>query len=348
MASGRRAWTAARASASRAAGCDGGSGRGADPFGRQRQDHRLGPRGAADAGGGVGEDHAVLLAVPRQGPERGEGLAALVAAQRGGRRGGVAGGDLAQVTVSRGPVLQERVHAAEVDAGGVRVAGQGPGRAVLQGFQPAAGAVGDARRQRGELRLGPFGEGKDAVVVEQPGDGEDLRGAGDAQVAGPQRRIEGGPGDLLAGDVAGEHDGQRPAGLFLDAGVPAAGLAEPGGDGPGLLEGGAADRRGGPVPGMEAQGLARGRQFRLLPAGTGRPGGAGGLVRPGQPGAAGHPGDAGERQLVVPDRGEVGGAEARCPPRGSRGLEGGLQPAVAAVSLFQRPEPRQEPHGPGS
>ena len=35
-------------------------GRGADPFGRQRQDHRLGPRGTADAGGGVGEDHAVL------------------------------------------------------------------------------------------------------------------------------------------------------------------------------------------------------------------------------------------------------------------------------------------------
>ena len=253
MASGRRAWTAARASASRAAGVTAASVAVLIRAGRQRQDHRLGPRGAADPGGGVGEDQAVLLAVPRQGPQRGEGLAPLVAAQRGDRRGGVAGGDLAQVIVASGPLFQERVHAAEVDAGGVRAAGQGPGRAVLQGACPAAGAGGDARCQRGELALGPRVQGKDAVVVEQPGEIEDLGGAGDAQVAGPQCRLEGGPGDLLAGDVGGEHDGQGPAGLGLDAGVPAAGLAEPGGDGPGLLEGGVADRRGGPVPGMEAR-----------------------------------------------------------------------------------------------
>ena len=37
------------------------------------------------------------------------------------------------------------------------------------------------------------------------------------------------------------------------------------------------------------------------------------------------------------DRGEVGGAEVRCPSRGSRGLESGLQPAVAAVAFLQRP-----------
>lgn len=57
---------------------DGGSGCGADPCGRQRQEHRLGPRGAADPGGGVGEDQAVLLVVPGQGPQRGEGPAPLV------------------------------------------------------------------------------------------------------------------------------------------------------------------------------------------------------------------------------------------------------------------------------
>ncbi len=130
---------------------DGGSGRGADPYGRQRQDHRLGPWRAADPGGGVGEDHAVLLAVPRQGPQCGESPAALVAAQRGDRRGGVAGRDLAQVIVAPGPLFQERVHAAEVDADGVGAAGQGPGRSMLQGACPAAGAGGDARCQRGEL-----------------------------------------------------------------------------------------------------------------------------------------------------------------------------------------------------
>jgi hypothetical protein len=72
---------------------DGRLGGGADPRGRQWQDRRVGPRGAADPGGGVGEDQAVLLAVPCQGPESGDGLAALVAAERGDRRGGVAGGD---------------------------------------------------------------------------------------------------------------------------------------------------------------------------------------------------------------------------------------------------------------
>ena len=76
-------------------------------------------------------------------------------AQRGDRRGGVAGGDLAQVIVAPGPLFQERVHAAEVDAGGTGAARQGPGRSVLQGVSPAAGAGGDARRQRGEPALGP-------------------------------------------------------------------------------------------------------------------------------------------------------------------------------------------------
>jgi hypothetical protein len=61
--------------------------------------------------------------VPRQGPQRDQDLVALVAAQRGDGRGDVAGADLAQVLVAAGPVLQERVDAAEVDADGVRLAG---------------------------------------------------------------------------------------------------------------------------------------------------------------------------------------------------------------------------------
>ena len=139
MASGRRAWTAARASASRAAGVTAAPVAVLIRAGRQRQDHRLGPRGAADPGGRVGEDQAVLLAVPRQGPQRGEGLAPLVAAQRGDRCGGVAGGDLAQVIVAPGPLFQERVHAAEVDAGGVRGCGAGTGACRAAGRLPSCG-----------------------------------------------------------------------------------------------------------------------------------------------------------------------------------------------------------------
>src|SRR5260370_14373447 len=45
-------------------------------------------------------------------------------------------------------------------------------------------------------------------------------------------------------------------------------------------------------------------------------------------------------------RGEVGGGEIGCPPGGPRCLESGLQPAVAAVALLQRPPPAAGPARP--
>ena len=93
--------------------------------------------------------------------------------------------------------------------------------------------------------------------------------------------------------------------------------------------------------------LARGRQFQLLPAGIRQEGRGRVLVRAGQPRAAVHPGHAGERQLMPADCGEVGGAEIGCPSGGPRCLECGLQPAVAAVALLQRPPPAAGSARPG-
>ena len=267
MASGRRAWTAARASASRAAGVTAAS---VAVLIREAGSGRMivsGLRGAADAGGGVGEDQAVLLAVPRQGPQRDEDLVALVAAQRGDRRGDVAGGDLAQVIVAAGPLFQERVDAAEVDADGVGLAGQGPGGAVPQGACPAAGAGGDARRQRGELALGPRVQGKDAVVVEQPGEErisavrETLRSRGRSAGSRADQGIFS-PGTWLASMTARARAVSAWTRGFQPRASPSREAMARACSRAGLLTDAAVQCRA-----WNAQGLARGRQFRLLPAG---------------------------------------------------------------------------------
>jgi len=71
MASGRSAWTAARGE--REAGRPGWTALAVTALTRecrQRQDDRLGPFRAPGACRGIGEDQAVLLAVPHQGPQR--------------------------------------------------------------------------------------------------------------------------------------------------------------------------------------------------------------------------------------------------------------------------------------
>ena len=98
-----------------------------------------------------------------------------------------------------------------------------------------------------------------------------------------QGRRELGPGDHVSGLVAGEHDGQRAAGLGDDPVVPAAGAGQAGGDAPGLLQGRAGDRRGGPVALVEVQRFAGCAQLQLGPAGAaaGGAGPSGGACRAG-------------------------------------------------------------------
>jgi hypothetical protein len=147
------------------------------------------------------------------------------------------------------------------------------------------------------LRQG--GERRDPVVVQEPGEGEDLGGAGDAEVAAVQGRRELGPGDRGPGLVAGEHDGQCAAGLGDDPVVPAAGGGQVRGDAPGLLQGRAGDRRGGPLALVEVQRLAGRAQLQLGPAGRGgRRGGADWHGLPGRAGAA-QSAHARQRQLPV-------------------------------------------------
>ena len=135
----------------------------------------------------------------------------------------VGGGDLAQVDVMPGPFQQQRVDPVEVHPDGVLVAGTAAGPALAAGAQPVPDAGGHRRRQQREPCPRQGGEGWDPVIVQEPGEAEDLGGAGDAQVPAVQRRRQLGPGDHVSGLVAGEHDGQRPAGLDDDPGVPAAG-----------------------------------------------------------------------------------------------------------------------------
>lgn len=144
-----------------------------------------------DPGGRVGEDQAGLPAVPGQRPQRDKHLVALVAAQRADGRGDIAGGDLAQTAIAGGPVQQARVDAAKVAADGAGLAGPGAWAAVPQGVHPTAGAGCDARGRPGEPGLDPGIEGGGAVIVEQPSQGDDLRGARDAQVAAAKRGGEG-------------------------------------------------------------------------------------------------------------------------------------------------------------
>ena len=147
----------------------------------------------------------------------------------------------------RAPFQQQRVNPVEVHPDGVLVAGPAAGAAFAAGAQPVLHAGGHRRRQDREPRLHQGREGGDPVVVQQPGELEDLGGPGDAQVPGAQGGWQRGPGDHVPGLMAGQDDGQRPAGLDNDPRVPAAGPGERGGDVPGLQQGRAGNGRCDPV-----------------------------------------------------------------------------------------------------
>ena len=204
-------------------GGDGGGGGLVDLGGLQRLDEDQGTLAVADAAGGVAEDRAGLLGVAEQRAQGGEGLPAQAGGQGPGGGDDVGGGDLAQVRVVPGPFQQQRVDPVEVHPDGVLVAGTAAGPALAAGAQPVPDVGGHRRGQQREPWLRQGGEGRDPVVVQETGEGEDLGGAGDAEVPAVQGRRELGPGDHVSGLALGEHDGQRAAGLGDDPVVPAAG-----------------------------------------------------------------------------------------------------------------------------
>ena len=319
-------------------GGSGGGGGLVDLGGLQRLDEDQGTLAVADAAGGVAEDRAGLPGVAEQRAQGGEGLAAPAAVQRPGGGDDIGGGDLAQMRVVPAPVQQQRVDPVEVHPDGVLVAGTAAGPALAAGAQPVPDAGGHRRWQQREPCPCQGGEGRDPVVVQQAGEGEDLGGAGDAEVPAVQGRRGLGPGDHVSGLVAGEHDGQRAAGLGDDPVVPAAGAGQAGGDVPGLLQGRSGDRRGGPVPLVEVQRFAGSAQLQLDPGGRG--GRRGGTVRRGRRGLPGWPGaaqaaHARQGQLPVSGSGEITGDK----PGPARGGDAGLQPAQPAVAFLDRDDP---------
>ena len=316
-------------------GGDGGGCGLVDVCGLQRLDEDQGTLAVADAAGGVAEDRAGLLGVAEQRPQGGERLAAQAAVQRLGGRDDVGGRDLAQVDVLAGPGQQQRVDPVEVHPDGVLVAGTAAGPALAAGAQPVPDAGGHRRGQQREPCLRQGGEGRDPVIVQQAREAEDLGGAGDAEVPAAQGRRELGPGDHVSGLVAGEHDGQRAAGLGDDLVVPAAGTGQVPGDAPGLLQGRAGDRRGGPVALVEVQRFAGCAQLQLDPARRG--GRRGGTLRQGLPGRAGaaQAAHARQGQLPVPGSGEISRGE----PPAAPGCDAGLQPAQPAVAFLDRDDP---------
>ena len=74
----------------------------------------------------------------------------------------------------------------EVLPDGVLVAGTAAGPALDAGAQPVPDIGGHRRWQQRQPCLDERGEGGDPVVVQEPGEAEDLGGAGDAQVPGVQ------------------------------------------------------------------------------------------------------------------------------------------------------------------
>ncbi len=70
----------------------------------------------------------------------------------------------------------------EVHPGGVLVTGAAAGPALAAGAQPVPDGGGHRRWQQREPFLRQGGEGRDPVVVQEPGEAEDLGGAGDAEV----------------------------------------------------------------------------------------------------------------------------------------------------------------------
>ena len=232
-----------------------------------------------------------------------------------------------------GPLQQQRVNPAQVHPDGVLVAGTAAGPAPGAGAQPVPDVSSHRRRQQREPWLCQGGEGRDPVVVQEPGELEDLGGAGDAEVPAVQGRRELGPGDHVPGLVAGEHDGQRTAGLGDDPLVPSAGAGQVRGDVPGLLQGRAGDRRCDPVALVEVQGLTGNRQLQLRPSARrlGAPGCRDRRLRAG----VAEPGRSRERQLLAAaGPGEVGRGD---PAPGSG--DAGLQPAQPAVAFLDRDDP---------
>ena len=335
MALGLAAWTAASATARRAAGVTAADAAWSISAGCSGWMRISGTLAVAEAAGGVAEDRAGLLAVAEQRAQGGEGLPAQAAVQRFGGGGDVACGDFAQVSVVSGPFQQQRVNPVEVHPDGVLVAGAAAGPALAAGAQPVPDVGGHRLRQQREPRLRQGGEGRDPVVVQEPGEGEDLGGAGDAEVPAAQGRRQLGPGDHVPGLALGEHDGQRAAGLGDDPVVPAAGAGQVRGDAPGLLQGRAGDRRGGPVALVEVQRLTGRAQLQLGPAGRG--GRRGGTVRRGLPGRAGAAQAAHARQRQLPVAGGLEVFRRKPPP--ARGGDAGLQPAQPAVALLDRDDP---------
>src|SRR6266851_4304405 len=317
-------------------GRDGRRGGCVDLGGLERLDEVQGPLARANASGGIAENPAGLLAVPEQRAQRQDGLPVQAAGQRLGGGGDVSGGDLAQVNVALSPLQQQRVDAVEVLPDGVLVAGTAAGSALAAGAQPVPDIGGHRCWQDGEPFGYEGGEGGDPVVVQEPGQAEDLGGAGDAQVPGVQGWWQRGPGDHFPGDVAGEDDGQCPAGLGDDPRVPAAGGGELGGDVPGLLQGLAGDCRCDPVGLVEVPGLTRNRQLQLCPGGRGGwPAASWGRRRGPRAGVA-EPAHSRERQLLI----AAGPGEVRRGDPAAGGGEAGLQPAQPAVALLHRDDPR--------
>ena len=150
--------------------------------GLQRLDEDQGPLAVADAAGGVAEDRAGFLAVAEQRAQGGEGLPAPAWGQEPGGGDDVGGGDLAQVDVVAGPGQQQRVDPVEVHPDGVLVAGAAAGPALAAGAQPVPDVGGHRRRQQREPCPHQGGEGGDPVIVQEPGEIQDLGGPGDAQV----------------------------------------------------------------------------------------------------------------------------------------------------------------------
>jgi hypothetical protein len=123
-----------------------------------------------------------------------------------------------------GRFQQQRVNPAGLHPGGVLVAGAAADPPWLRA-RHSPGRRRPSALAAARAFPAPGGEGRDPVVVQEPGELEDLGDAGDAEVTTVQGRRELGPGDHVPGLVAGEHDSQRAADLGDDPVIPAAAAA---------------------------------------------------------------------------------------------------------------------------
>ena len=81
-----------------------------------------------------------------------------------------------------GPFQQQRVNPVEVHPDGVLIAGTAAGAALAAGAQPVPDVGGYRRGQQREPCPRQAREGGDPVIVQEPGEIQDLGGPGDAQV----------------------------------------------------------------------------------------------------------------------------------------------------------------------